>query len=152
MNRLVSHISKSLALLSVALLPVQQFLSSNCCCQANQSVHQTIAESPATCCSPYRTNWSSSTRSSPEQSCCASSSDSKSKPCECAKNAKKLTAPDPAATEWSSADEPTSFARNSISTAATLCTATDLAADPIVASESRVSALDRCAQLCRFLL
>lgn len=151
MNRLVSPLSNTLALLAVAFLPIQQCMAGTCCCPARlDGVKLSISASPGSCCSQGRTSCCSRV-SSCERSCCAGSPDSKSKPCECPGGCAKTSEPiatGPAEIEWSQGNEPTRFAPEVISTVAILGTASV----PTIASEGVASAADRCVRLCRFLL
>lgn len=53
MNRLVTHISKGLALVAILLLPAQQSVAAGCCCHGGRRhVQQTPGAVPRTCCSP----------------------------------------------------------------------------------------------------
>jgi len=69
MDRLIRHTSKTLALLAIMLLPIQQSLAAPCCCQGGQNCV--------------------------DQSCCGSPN-SESKPCQCPAECCKNAAPNSA--------------------------------------------------------
>ena len=156
MNRLVSHFSKTLALLAIGLLPVQQYLTTTCCCQAGQQrVKQTIAESSTGCCSQGETSCCKGANRSTNSCCADGSSDPKSNPCQCPCGCGKNGAPtavDPATTGWSSEDELPQSAPQSIAVIAGDTTPPNSTSNADAVSYLSARGSQRCAQLCRFLL
>ena len=82
MTRYVGDISKTVALLAVLLLPVQQLFAATCCCrQGNVAKHK--ADVAKSCCSVPHADCCD-TDSAPSRACCQDdTSDGNSKTCRC---------------------------------------------------------------------
>ncbi len=78
MNRLLLHLSKTLSLLAVAMLPVQHTLAANCCCRGSNIE----ASSTSSCCSQGRSTCCNTANKS-IGSCCGGQSPNGSNPCQC---------------------------------------------------------------------
>lgn len=76
MYPIVTHITKTLALLAVLLLPAQRSMASTCCCHRGngQSLSEFSTDSQTSCCDQH---------SSSPCSCQTSDSGSDSQPCRC---------------------------------------------------------------------
>ena len=84
MNRLLPHIAKTLALLAVVMLPVEQMLAANCCCRGGQSaVKHVEAGRQASCCSQVQASCCSTASKSSNACCGQGQPDSGTKPCQC---------------------------------------------------------------------
>ena len=152
MYRLLPHISKTLALLAVVMLPVQQMLAANCCCRGGQNaVKQVEAGGQPSCCSQVQASCCSTASNSSNACCGQGQPDSGTKPCRCpagscGKNAPKAV--DPAVDISSQSDE--------LSLAPVIETSFAQVGDPqtdsagCVPSEMATSGSQRCVLLCRY--
>ncbi len=154
MNRFAAHISKTLAVLVILLLPIQQSLAVTCCCRAVQNDAVRLAASPradrgsddsSSCCS--------STCDS-EHSCCGQeATDAVSNRCQCPEGSCDQTVPnafDPAAIN-SSVDVDL-FAAATLTIVTTTRNKTAQASPANTVSRFSCSVSDRCVLLCRYQL
>jgi len=154
MNRLLLHISKTLSLLAVIMLPVQQALATNCCCRSGH-VNHTVAGSPSSCCSQSHATYCSTTDKS-LGSCCDGQSHTGSKPCRCPVGLCGLDPPMAvdSASETTSSDEDLVIATIGEVSA----TVTDVERRPhreslrLSASHASTSGSQLCVLLCRYRL
>jgi len=150
---IVTHITKTLALLAVLLLPVQGSMAANCCCHRGiiQSSPERSADLFASRCSKLGASCCGQQSSDP---CCCHSSgaDSDSQPCRCPSGCRCTTSPDAIAYSANSSSEldltagiaPCASARAFQNGPQCLLTSAD------VCSTASGSAL--CVRLCRFQL
>ena len=154
MNRQLSHISKTLALLAVTLLPVEQTLAATCCCRnSHGDVKHIAAGWPKSCCSPGQAAYCRIANAS-QRSCCEhGQSHSDSKPCRCPAGCLGKDAPDAVVLATDSA-----ASGDELSVAVMPTTALGLAdgtrSDSLRSTTSRysTSASQRCVLLCRYRL
>ena len=84
MNKLLPHFSKTLAMLAVIMLPVEQALAENCCCRGGKSNEKQVSTtSQATCCSSGESTCCSTAPSSDGSCCEEGQTQTGSKPCQC---------------------------------------------------------------------
>jgi hypothetical protein len=154
MYRLLPHISKTLALLAVVMLPVQQMLAANCCCRSGQhAVKQVEAGGQPSCCSQVQASCCGTTSNSSNVCCDQGQPDSSTKPCRCPAGSCGKDAP--------KAVEPVvdiSSANDELSVATVLETPFAQVGNPQtdsaewVPSEMATSGSQRCVLLCRYRL
>lgn len=155
MKRLLAHISKSLVLLTVILLPVEQAWSATCCCRGDFGrAVQSAAGSQKSCCSRSQSTCCG-TANSQQGSCCHHGQpESGSKPCHCSGGCygghDALDVGAPATFRTPSDDE---LAATAIQTIA-LDAAIEMAPDSLRSTFSHRSTggLQRCVRLCRYRL
>ena len=147
MNRLMTHMSKPLALLAIMLLPVQQSLAASCCCHGG--VNHT---SSTDCCSRREASCCDGTSSLGRSCCQASSPDSKSEPCQCPGGCCDSATPDAFALSADSALKINLSAATvqGISTIACEITTRNSLAGSVAAGSA--SGLKLCVLLCRYRL
>lgn len=154
MNRLLPHISKTLALLAVIMLPVEQMLAANCCCRGGQSaVKRVEAGGQPSCCSQVQASCCSNASRSSNACCGQGKPDSGTKPCRCPAGSCSQDTP--------KAVEPAvdiSSANDELSVAAVFVTSSAEVGDPqtnsagSVPAEISTSGSQRCVLLCRYRL
>ena len=150
MNRRLLHISKTLALLAVLLLPVEQALAASCCCRGKQSV---VASSQGSCCSQGLATCCS-TVSTSQRSCCEQG-DTRSEPtpCQCPTGCFGQDSPDavvPARNNASSDHELTLVAVLATSIDVVHGASSDLLRSTVF--RTSMSGVQRCVLLCRYRL
>lgn len=154
MNRLLPHIAKSLALLAVVMLPVEQMLAANCCCRGGQSaVTHVEAGGQSSCCSQVQASCCSTASRSSNDCCGQSQSDSGTKPCRCPAGTCGKDTPnavEPAVDISSVNDEFSVAAVLEASSADVVDLQTDSAGR--TSSEISTSGSQRCVLLCRYRL
>lgn len=152
MNRLLPHIAKTLALLAVVTLPVEQMLAANCCCRGGQSaVKHVEARGQASCCSQVQASCCSTASRSSNACCGQGQPDSGSKPCRCPAGACGKDSPkavEPAVDISSVNDEFSVAAALEASSAKVSDLQTDSAGR--TSSEISTSGSQRCVLLCRY--
>jgi len=145
MNRLITHTAKTLAMLAVLLLPVQQSMAAaTCCCHGGLEQTGCCSQGKANCCGGA---------DRPGQSCCNRSSlDSESGSCQCLGGRCGRAAPDvfaPSADSSSEVDLSAATVQG-ISSFAFENATRDSLADAVSAGPA--SGFERCVRLCRFRL
>lgn len=154
MNWFVSHFSKTLVLIAIAWLPIQQCLTKACCCQAGQQrVKQATSGSWADRCAQGKTNCCKGTNHAKGSCCADGSSHLQATSCQCPGGCDKTASPiavDPATTGWSWDDEAPQSVPESILATAGATTMPNGASS--AAAIPPPSGTQRCVQLCRFLL
>lgn len=152
MNRLVASIIKTLTLVAILLLPVQQTLAATCCCHRGRYDEKQTVKLPARCCS----------------SCCggadshessfgnARSSSEPSKPCRCPGGCRSHSGPTAttSTTTSPSLEDESGLERvarkSTLSIGSTAHHSVENAFVAVLAFPKRGS--ERCAQLCRYRL
>jgi hypothetical protein len=145
MNQIVTHITKTLALLAVLLLPVQRSMAATCCCQRgiNQSSLESSTDSPASCCSQ---------QSSSPCCCQTSGADSDSQPCRCPSGCRCTTLPDAIVFSAESSSEWNFSADIAPSISANVCQNEQRCSRARADVSSNASGSTLCVQLCRYQL
>jgi len=140
MKRLLEHISKSLAVLAVVLLPVEQALAASCCCRGGSGRVAHVADGfQKSCCTQS------------QAACCGTASGSQ--PCHCSIECYGQDAPntiDPAMFRTSSDDEAVVGVLLTIALDAAGIAAPGLLRS--TASPSPIRGAQRCVLLCRYRL
>lgn len=141
MNQMMLHIAKTLSLLAVVMLPVQQTLAANCCCRGGHGNH-VVAGSPSNCCSQGHAT------------CCDEQSHTGSKPCQCPVCGLDAPMVADSASEATFSDEYLEI----VTIGEIPATRTDVERRlhreslQLSASHASTSGSQRCVLLCRFLL
>ena len=152
MTRRVRNTSKTLALLAVALLPLQQVFASTCCCRPD-SIAQRTGNETTTCCSNRQVHCCSDNSSGSRTCCQDNRTDHNNESCRClvcGLSQDSISNVDTGTSEKSCSVEGMSTAISS-SCVSTSC---GIGRTPLVSTQRSPSlgAADRCTVLCRYRL
>lgn len=156
MSRKRLNITKTLALLAVAMLPVAQTLAASCCCRSGRAVGESVSTgSQRSCCLQASQSCCIAT-STLHGSCCGGESNSGSEPCRCPVGLCGIDPPMGLEPVTSTSSSEVDLRVNALATvpAAVCALNCQVAREPQLASTPHepTSGAARCVLLCRYLL
>lgn len=156
MSRKLFNISKTLALLAVAMLPIAQTLAASCCCRSARLVGEHGRGGSHTSCCLQALASCCSSASASHGSCCDGESNPDSKPCRCPAGLCGIDVPVglESATDATSADD--DLRVNALATVPAIACAVNCqtACESLLVStpHASISSPERCSLLCRYRL